>query len=326
MSNVVTLPCILCNEVQPTFGAPGTKTATHCKKCKTPEMVDIKSRMCSVCHKVQPIYSDPSTKTASHCFKCKTSDMINIKHQKCSVCNKKRPNYGLEGSKKPTHCASCKSSSMVDLVHTMCKTPLCSTRADQSVYDGHCVRCAVHNGFDVKRNYKTKEKYVVDIIKAEFPDIDWKSDKGIEGACSRRRGDLHADLGYLYLIIEVDESQHRGYAELCDKRRYHEIAHDVYSSSGERPIVFLRFNPDGYLDSSNTRITTPWKQLKSGLWSIGKDRIIEFLDRSDILTRRIEYYLDEDNIPSAPLIVETMFYDNHNPESPVVSLSLDGRI
>lgn len=126
--------------------------------------------------------------------------------------------------------------------------------------------------------------------------------------------------------LQVDESQHRGYAELCDKRRYHEIAHDVYSSSGERPIVFLRFNPDGYVDSSNTRITTPWKQLKSGLWSIGKDRIIEFLDRLDILTQRIEYYLDEDNIPSAPLIVETMFYDNHNPDSPVVSLSLDGRI
>jgi hypothetical protein len=203
---------------------------------------------------------------------------------------------------------------------------MCNTRAEQSVYDGFCVRCAVYNGVNVKRNHKTREKAVTDVIKEEFSEMDWKTDKIIDGACSRRRGDIHVDLGYLYLIIEIDERQHRGYPELCDKRRYHEIALDVYSSSGERPIVFLRFNPDGYTDNEGIVVTTPWGRTKTGLWSLTKERIIEFLDRTDVLTNRIEYYMDEDNIPSNPLTVETMFYDGHNPDTTVIHLDLTNRI
>ena len=282
--------------------------------------------MCSVCDKIQPTYAVPQSKTPTHCFGCKKEGMINVKHRKCSVCNKKRPNYGPEGSKRPTHCVSCKDPSMIDLVHTMCKTPLCMTRADQSVYEGYCLRCAVHNGIEVKRNYKTREKAVVDSVKAEYSEMEWKMDKIIEGACSKRRGDMHVDLGYLYLIVEIDEHQHRGYMESCDKRRYHDIAHDVYSSSGERPIVFLRFNPDEYIDKSGSLISTPWCRLKTGLWSISKDRVIEFIDRTDILTSRINYYLDEDNIPSAPITVETMFYNGHDPSNPIATLAIEGRI
>jgi hypothetical protein len=166
----------------------------------------------------------------------------------------------------------------------------------------------------------------LDAVKGEYPEMEWKMDKVVEGACSKRRGDMHVDLGYLYLIIEIDENQHRGYTELCDKRRYHDIAHDVYSSSGERPIVFLRFNPDEYTEKTGKKVSTPWKRLKTGLWSISRDRVIEFIDRTDILTSRINYYLDEDNIPSAPITVETMFYNGHDPSNPIATLAIEGRI
>ncbi len=193
-------------------------------------------------------------------------------------------------------------------------------------YDGYCLRCAVHNGIEVKRNYRTKEMSVVDFIIESFPDLDWIHNKRVDGGCSRRQGDLRLELGHIHLIIEIDENQHDFYLELCERARYHQIAADVFCTAGEHPIVFLRFNPDSYVDNVGRRHPSPWRRLENGLVSIEHEALLVWADRLQVLHDRISYYLDKENTPRDPLKVETMFYNCHNPSSPYPSLELQGRL
>ena len=39
------------------------------------------------------------------------------------------------------------------------------------------------------KNYKTKERNIVEYIKSEFPNLNWIEDKIIQNGCSRRRPD-----------------------------------------------------------------------------------------------------------------------------------------
>jgi hypothetical protein len=48
--------------------------------------------------------------------------------------------------------------------------------------------------------------------------------------------------------IEIDENQHVAYDCSCENKRIMELSQDV----GHRPIVFIRFNPDGYKDHKGT--------------------------------------------------------------------------
>jgi hypothetical protein len=77
-----------------------------------------------------------------------------------------------------------------------------------------------------------------------FPDTVMVFDKRIEGGCSKRRPDVFVDLLTHVVIVECDEKQHKpkSYTPQCERRRKMELFQDV----GNRPVVFVRFNPDGY--------------------------------------------------------------------------------
>ena len=92
------------------------------------------------------------------------------------------------------------------------------------------------------RNYKTKEKYVVDQIKQTFTNFTWVADKKVQDGCSRRRPDLLLDMGSHIIIVEIDENKHTDYDCSCENKRLMELSQDLQ----HRPIVFIRFNPDNY--------------------------------------------------------------------------------
>lgn len=138
----------------------------------------------------------------------------------------------------------------------------------------------------VIRNHKTKEKYVVNIIQQTFANYTWIADKRV--GCSRRRPDLLLDMGSHIIIVEIDEYKHANYDCSCENTRVMEISKDLQ----HRPIVFIRFNPDDYIDSSGNRVKSCWKLNERGIMQIDKMKEQEWEHRIDVLIRQIEYWIN----------------------------------
>jgi hypothetical protein len=141
------------------------------------------------------------------------------------------------------------------------------------------------------RNYKTKENDVVTRVKQKFPLFDWIADKRIKDGCSKRRPDLLLDLGTHIIIVEIDENTHSEYECSCENKRLMELSQD----SGHRPIIFIRFNPDGYNDINGNKIKSCWKLNKLGIMCIEKTKNTEWIERINTLNQQIQYWIDNPN-------------------------------
>jgi hypothetical protein len=185
-----------------------------------------------------------------------------------------------EHNKQKKHCKQCGGSAL-------CKSEWCETIASKK-YNGYCLRCCIYLCPDIPvvRNYKTKEKEVVDRIKEAFPMYDWAEDKKVPDGCSKRRPDLLLDMGSHVIIVEIDENKHDTYDCSCENKRLMELSQDLQ----HRPIVFIRFNPDGYTDDEGNEIKSCWKTNKSGITQIAKEKIQEWNDRINALKEQIRYW------------------------------------
>jgi hypothetical protein len=101
------------------------------------------------------------------------------------------------------------------------------------------------------KNYKTKKAEVVSRVKQIFPNFEWVCDKRVIEGCSRRRPDLLVDMGSHIVIVEIDENKHTDYDCSCENRRLMELSQDLH----HRPIVFIRFNPDAYINAYGKHIS-----------------------------------------------------------------------
>ena len=187
----------------------------------------------------------------------------------------------------------------------LCKSSWCYTRAI-SKYNGYCLNCCINicPDIQVSRNYKTKEKEVVDRIKEKFPNFTWVHDKKVEDGCSKRRPDLLLDMGDYIIIIEVDENKHTDYDCSCENKRLMELSQDLQ----HRPIIFIRFNPDSYINQDGNKITSCWRINKQGVIQIMKTKMSEWEERINILNQQIQYWIDNKTDKTIEII--ELFYDN----------------
>jgi hypothetical protein len=238
-------------------------------------------------------------KQKSNCIDCHG---INIcEHHKlryqCIACKGGRI---CEHNKRKSHCKICGGSAL-------CKSEWCETTANLK-YDNYCLNCFIHLYPDRSnaRNYKTKEKAVIDYIIKEFPleKYSWVIDKRIQDGCSKRRPDLILDLGYQLIVVEIDENQHERYDCSCENKRLMELSRDV----NHRPLVFIRFNPDEYINTDK-RVTSCWGINKQGICCIKKSKIKEWNDRLELLKDQIEYWCNSNNITSKTIEIVELFYD-----------------
>jgi hypothetical protein len=208
--------------------------------------------------------------------------------------------------KKGLYCIIHKKENMIDVKGIRCKTNLCYTFGNKK-YNGYCLFCFIHTFPDlpITRNYKTKEKEIADFITNTFQQYSWISDKKIQDGCSKRRPDLLLDLGYQVIVIEVDENQHQSYDCSCENKRLMEISQDL----GHRPIIFIRFNPDGYL-IGDTKIEICWSYNKSGISIIKNKNIKQWNKRLNILKQQIEYWIYPINKTNRTLEIIELFFDN----------------
>lgn len=147
------------------------------------------------------------------------------------------------------------------------------------------MRCFIYYFPDepISRNYKTKELSVIDFVTKTFPDWTCRCDRKIPDGCSSRRPDVFIDFGGFVIIVEVDEGEHCSYEDMCENKRVMELSQDI----GHRPMVIIRFNPDGYkIDGRN--IKSCWTFNKFGISIVGDER--QWYDRLDTLKKTIDKY------------------------------------
>jgi len=222
-----------------------------------------------------------------------------IKEKKKEYYEQNKEQNKCPHGKSKSKCKECGGSAL-------CKSSWCHTTAIPK-YNNYCLTCCINicPEIQVSRNYKTKEKEVVDRIKEKYPDFTWIHDKKVVDGCSKRRPDLLLDMGYHIIIVEVDENKHTGYDCSCENKRLMELSQDLQ----HRPIVFIRFNPDSYINQNKLKISSCWRTNKLGVIQIMKTRMTEWKERINILNQQIQYWIDNKSNKTIEII--ELFYDNY---------------
>jgi hypothetical protein len=285
-----------------------------CFKCKGGIFCihDKRKERCDECIKL--LFCEHNNRKAT-CEQCKAERTCEHEktRDKCNICN---PSYYhcIHGITKhmckqcggSAWCSHGKYKSRCKLCNgsALCKSEWCDKLAIKK-YNGYCLTCCIYLCPDIEviRNYKTKEKNVVENIINYFPDFSWVADKRIQDGCSFRRPDLLLDLGTHIIIVEIDEYKHEGYECSCENKRIMELSQDA----NHRPIVFIRFNPDGYIDQHGTKITTCWKQNGLGVITLTKTKVKEWDNRIKCLLEQIQYWID--NPCEKTIEIIELYYD-----------------
>ena len=187
--NVIVKTCLKCKK-RPSFNVEGETTCLYCYDHKLDYMIDVLHPRCkSVNCKTRPYFNYENQKFGMYCSTHKLDGMIDVINLRCqSIGCKTAPLWNYDGKTIRLYCSDHKLDGMIDIAHPHCKTPLCFTQIS-SKYDGYCVYFYIHMFPDkpISRNYKTKERFVVEYIQSKYDHFNWIDDKIISGGCSRRR-------------------------------------------------------------------------------------------------------------------------------------------
>jgi EsV-1-7 cysteine-rich motif len=305
MVDVKSKMCITCDKVRASFNYKNEKKYLYCDGCKLDEMIDIRSSKCIECDKTQASFNYKGEKKALYCDGCKLDGMVNIKSKMCIECDKKTARCNYEGEKKVLYCNDCKLDEMINIIDKKCV--LCNhTIVCTNKYKGYCLRCYIYTfpNNKISRIYKVKEDHVKNYIEKEFEN-QFIFDKIIDGGCSKRRPDAFKECGTHSLIIEVDEYQHKYYEEICENKRMMQLFGDL----ANRPIIFIRFNPDGYINKNNKKIRSSFIMSKNTEVPIVRNRK-SWNNRLIKLKEKIEHNIK--NIPEKTVTIINLFYDDVN--------------
>ncbi len=307
--------------VEASFNYPDKKTSQYCVKHCFDGMIEIKTHKCigilenkNICGK-QACFGEDENNIPTHCIDCAKRELKKyylLKYKKCiKIINgercKNKALYNIDKNLQPIYCEDCSFNikDKYNCTYDYCISDMCYTVARNNKYNGYCSRCFhfLYPDSPLVKNYKTKEYAVCEFIKENFQNIDLTFDKIIENGCSKRRPDILIDMGSHCIIVEVDENQHHTYDITCENKRLMEISQDLQ----HRPIVFIRFNPDNYINKDNKRIKSCWSVMKNGLVQITKKNEDEWKRRLNILKEKINFYI-ENTIDKTIEIIQ-LFYD-----------------
>ena len=266
----------------------------RCKDCKGVGICE-HGKQKQYCKECDGIYICEHSKVKHKCKECGGNGVCEHGKQK-QFCKDCKGSWICIHNKRKDYCKECDG-------RELCKSQWCSVMKNKK-YEGYCLFCYVNLFPDneIIRNYKTKEKSVVESIKTKFPEFSWVTDKKISNGCSNRRPDLLLDLGFQVIIIEIDEDKHNNYDLICENKRIMEVSQDL----SHRNVIFIRFNPDSYKDGDK-KVTSCWSFNKKGIMSIKKCKTKEWSERLEKLNSMIRHWCD--NTSSKMVHIEHLFYD-----------------
>jgi hypothetical protein len=310
IDNMVNLSAKICDHPDCTyiasFALVGEK-ATKCDSHKLDNMINVRVKICSTdgCP-IRASFGFVDGK-ATKCEDHKITNMVNIASKKCShpECTK-QPKFGFVGQ-SAEKCRDHILDNMVNVTSKKCL--LCPVSASNPLYNGYCLRCFIYTFPDQEtaKHYKIKEVLVCDFIKETYPDENAIFDK-TTGGCSKRRPDALIDKYTHTLIVECDEMQHSSpndyYSTNCEVSRINEL----YTDLADRPIVFIRFNPDAYIDENNVKKLSSFKYHNTNGVPIVRNQK-EWQNRLEVLKNTIDKHLTE--IPIEQITTVNLFFDKH---------------
>jgi hypothetical protein len=312
LQNMINLKATFCVEERcnkyANFNYPNERKKIYCKKHMKNGMILLQKNCCIYedCNLIAS-FNYIGQKKAIYCFSHRENNMINLYKKTCLEENcDKQPYFNYKNETVGIYCYTHKKDTMTNVITPSCKNNWCDTLIYSKKYEGYCLHCFMHMFPDksVSRNYKTKERSVVEFVKTTFPEHNWISDKKVQDGCSKRRPDILCDLGYQVLIIEIDENQHIDYDCSCENKRIMELSQDIH----HRPLIFIRFNPDDY-KKGDKNITSCWGIGKSGLCTIKKTKKNEWEERLKTLENQISYWLNPENQTNKTVEIIQLFYD-----------------
>jgi hypothetical protein len=205
--------------------------------------------------------------------------MLKDNNPVCSVCEKERPAFTDAGDNIPKRCEDCRQEGDWNVAMRECDTCKEMRFVNEDLFD--CDDCHYWN---TARPYKERELMVKAILDEAGVEYTTYNDRP-EGSCNNYRPDFTFDCGAHTVVLEVDENQHMGYPEECERIRMFNIFQDL----GMR-TVFIRFNPDAYTDAHGDKRA----------WTQGRGTALV-----DILRRTF------DHVPEHPCSVAYMYYDGY---------------
>lgn len=237
----------------------GSKICIHkrikysCKDCKGRQICDHGS-VRIICKDCKGSQICEHSNTRSVCKKCKGGSIC--EHERIrTTCKDCKGGARCEHERMRTMCVECKGGSLC--VHSKikskciicspenacnnCKSILKSKRKQYSPYCFQCF-CVLNQDIQMKARYRTKELHLKDSL---LPEYNLTNNKTV-GGCSARRPDFFLECFTHSIIIECDENHHSGYNTSCETARINELFTDL----ADRPIIFIRFNPDMYKGKS----------------------------------------------------------------------------
>jgi len=144
---------------------------------------------------------------------------------------------------------------------------------------------------------------VAQFLAERFPDLDWSFNKVIPGGKSRRRPDAFARLPDRAMSIEVDEFSHVGYECICESRKVMEHFEDA----GRVSHLFLRFNPDEYVDAGGVKVPSCWgKTPTTQEPRVAPRQSARWAERLEKLAQVIRHFVD--HLPDQEVSVIELFY------------------
>lgn len=292
---------------RPHFNYIGQKKGLYCAVHALHTMQDVVHDTCEFddCN-IRPSYNEFGKKRGLYCMKHALPDMVDLENKTCKheTCDT-RPHFNYLGQKRGLYCATHALPNMVDTINPRCKHDTCNTRINPK-YRGFCFQHFQEEFPDepITRNWKTKELAMGRYISEQFPNLEWLDDKRIPGGTSGKRGDKMTDIKSHLIIIECDENRHLSYK--TEMERMQELSDDV----NNRPIIFIRFNPDGY-SVNGKKNRSCWGKTKEGFVRVTRQK--EWDIRLEYLRQEIVHAIH--TVPTEPITEKYLFYDSTFDES-----------
>ena len=284
-----------------------------CKTHASLDMVNVFEKTCE--HpgcKTIPSFNIEGLTTGKFCKTHAPLDMVNVIHKTCEDHGcKTRANFGFPGQDK-LRCKSHIESGMISnpkrkCVHNKCKEPAMYGIVTPQYCEHHkqdndinwvektCVSCGLTcilnkenkcqycdpDMFNKTRLAKQNQvKRYLDVNEFEYISCD----KIVEqGECFKYRPDFLIDCNTHFVVLEVDEYQHKDRADECETVRMI----NIFQSLG-MPTKFIRYNPDKY------RVNKERKNQSFGT-------------RMNILKKHLQYAITEDVVDT--ISVKYLFFD-----------------